>query len=107
MTGASWATVRHGSPGVTGYITLLERGYALHELVYALLFLTILAIPFRQRQRWAWSACWTPTIANLGYALTFGSHDSAIGYRSLITLVALPLLLLAHVPAFFTRHRTA
>ena len=103
VSGSSWATVRHNSPGVTAYVTLLERGYALHELVYAILFLTILAIPFRHRQRWAWFACWTPTIANAGYALSFGTHDTAIGYRSLIALIALPLLLLAHIPAFFGR----
>jgi hypothetical protein len=103
VAGTGWDAARHGTPGTTAYITLLERGYALHELVFAILFLTILAIPFRHRKRWAWWACWTPTIANLGYALTFGAHDAAIGYRSLIALVALPLLLLAHVPAFFTR----
>lgn len=103
VAGTGWATARHTAPGTTAYVTLLERGYALHELVYAILFLTILAIPFRQRRRWAWFACWTPTIANVGYALTFGAHDSTIGYRSLIALIALPLLLLAHVPAFFGR----
>jgi hypothetical protein len=88
-----------------GYITLLERGYALHELVFAILFLAILAIPFRHRHRWAWYACWTPTIANLGYALTFGTHDPTVGYRALIALIALPVLLLVHIPAFFTRPR--
>jgi hypothetical protein len=103
VTGGTWDTAQHATPGITAYITLLERGYALHELVYAILFVTILAIPFRHRRRWAWFACWTPTIANLGYALTFGTHDTAIGYRSLIALVALPLLLLVHIPAFFTR----
>jgi hypothetical protein len=103
VAGTGWDAARHGTPGTTAYITLLERGYALHELVFAILFLTILAIPFRHRQRWAWWACWTPTIANLGYALTFGAHDAAIGYRSLVALFALPLLLLAHIRAFFTR----
>lgn len=106
VTGSSWAAAQHATPGITAYITLLERGYALHELVYAILFLTILAIPFRHRQRWAWFACWTPTIANLGYALTFGIHDTTIGYRSLVALIALPLLLLAHIPAFFTRRHS-
>jgi hypothetical protein len=41
-----------------------------------------------------------PTIANLGYALTFGSHDPTVLYRSLIALIGLPVLLL-HIPAFF------
>ena len=104
MADIGWDAAQHTIPGTAAYITLLERGYALHELVYAILFLTILAIPFRHRQRWAWFACWTPTIANFGYALTFGAHDTAIGYRSLIALIALPVLLLAHIPAFFIRH---
>lgn len=103
VAGTGWSTARQGSPGTAAYISLLERGYALHELVYAILFLAILAIPFRRRQRWAWFACWTPTIANLGYALTFGAHDTTIGYRSLVALIGLPVLLLVHLPAFFTR----
>jgi hypothetical protein len=104
VAGTGWGAAQHSTPGTTAYITLLERGYAVHEMVFAILFLTILAIPFRHRRRWAWFACWTPTIANLGYALTFGAHDTAIGYRSLIALIALPVLLLAHIPAFFSRH---
>lgn len=89
-------------PGTARYITLLERGYALHELTFALLFLLIVAIPFRHRQRWAWWAAWTPMIANLGYTLTFGVHDHTILTRSLIVDIALPVLL-AHIPLFFRR----
>jgi hypothetical protein len=103
IAGTGWDTARQSTPGTASYITLLERGYALHELVFALLFLTILAIPYRRRQRWAWFACWTPTIANVGYALTFGAHDTTILYRSLIALIGLPILLLAEIPTFFSR----
>src|SRR5262249_23138701 len=103
LAGAGWDAARHATPGITSYVTLLERGYAWHELVFAILFLTVLAIPFRRGQRWAWYACWTPTIANPGYALTFGTHDTAIRYRALAALVALPLLLVADAPAFFRR----
>jgi hypothetical protein len=99
VTATTWSR----TAATAGYITLLERGYALHELVFAILFLVILAIPFRQRHRWAWYACWTPTIANFGYALTFGTHDPTVGYRALIALIALPVLLLIHIPAFFIR----
>jgi hypothetical protein len=103
MTGTGWTAARNGAPGITAYVTLLERGYAVHELAYALLFLAILAVPFRRRQRWAWFACWIPTIANLGYLLTFGAHDATVGYRALVALVALPVLLLVHLRAFFAR----
>ena len=40
-------------------------------------------------------------IANLGYAVTFGAHDHTILARSLIADIALPVLLIAHIPAFF------
>jgi hypothetical protein len=105
IAGTSWDAARQATPGTTSYITLLERGYALHEIVYAALFLTILAIPFRRRQRWAWFACWTPTIANLGYALGFGTHDTTVGSRSLVALIGLPILLVVQIPAFFSPPR--
>jgi hypothetical protein len=54
VAGTQWAQAQAGMPGTARYITLLERGYALHELTFALLFLLIVAIPFRRRQRWAW-----------------------------------------------------
>jgi hypothetical protein len=57
LAGISWDAAQHTASGTTAYVTPLERGYALHGLVFAILFLTILAIPFRGRQRWA---CWTP-----------------------------------------------
>lgn len=106
LTGHSFAHTKAAAPGIASYISILERGYALHELTFAVLFIVLLAIPFRQRQRWAWWAAWLPMIANLGYTFTFGVHDHAILARSVITDIALPVLLLAHIPAFFSRpHR--
>src|SRR5258707_309272 len=67
--------------------------------------LFILTIPCRARQRWAWWACSALLIAFLGYALTFGAHDSAILPRSLIGAIGLPVLLIASAPAFFRRDR--
>ncbi len=107
ITGSRWPQAQASTPGTAHYITLLERGYALHELTFALLFLLILAIPFRRRQRWAWWAAWSPMIANLGYTVTFGVHDHAILIRSLIVDIALPVLLLAHIPLFFNGSRQA
>jgi hypothetical protein len=101
LTGTSYAHAQAATPGIASYISALERGYALHELTFALLFLLIIAIPFRARQRWAWWAAWLPMIANLGYTVTFGTHDHIILVRSLIADIALPVLLLAHIPAFF------
>lgn len=105
LTGTSFTHTTATAPGVARYVTLLERGYALHELTFAFLFIVLLVIPFRRRQRWAWWAAWVPTIANLGYTFTFGIHDSTILGRSLIADIALPVLLLAHIPAFFARRR--
>jgi hypothetical protein len=103
VAGTTWSTVKAAQPGTARYVTLLERGYALHELTFAILFLAIVAVPFRARQRWSWWTCWALLIAYAGYALTFGAHDPAILPRSLIGLVGLPVLLLVHLPAFFHR----
>jgi hypothetical protein len=107
ITGTSWPHAQAATPGLARYITLLERGYALHELTFALLFVVIVALPFRRGQRWAWCAAWIVMIADLGYTFTFGAHDHAILVRSLAVDIALAVLLLVHVPAFFGRHRTA
>lgn len=101
VAGMSWTLAQGRGHGVTNYITLLEVAYAFHELVFALLFLIIVAIPFRQRRLWAWWACWAVQIANVAYLLTFGVHDSSILYRALIAALALPVLLLIAAPWFF------
>lgn len=80
---------------------------ALHELTFALLFLLIVAIPFRRRQPWAWWAAWIPMIANLGYTFSFGVHDHTILIRGRIVDIALPVLLLAHIPLFVHAGRQA
>lgn len=103
LAGASWDTVHHASPGVAGYITTLEVAYAVHELVFGILFLAIVAIPFRRHARWAWWSCWAVMLANITYTLTFGSHDTTILARSLIGLIGIPILLLVQAPAFFKR----
>jgi hypothetical protein len=103
LSNRSWEQTRAVAPGVTDYITVLERGYALHELTFALLFVVIVLVPFRRRERWAWWVLWVLLIADLGYTTTFGIHDPAVFTRSLIADIALPVLLLAHIPAFFTR----
>jgi len=104
LSGTTWAGFKAAHSGAASYISLLERGYALHELTFAILFLAI-AIPFRARQRWAWWTCWALLIAYLGYVLTFGAHDSAILPRSLIGAIGLPVLLIVSAPAFFRRDR--
>ena len=78
-------------------MTLLEVTYAVHELVFGLLFLIIVAIPFRRRARWA---CWVPMLANLTYTFAIAHYSTTTLVYSLIAVVALPVLLL-HVPAFF------
>jgi hypothetical protein len=103
VTGRAWASFKAAQPGAAQYITLAERGYALHELVFALLFLAIVAIPLRAGQRWAWWACWAVLIAYVGYTLTFGVHDHAILARSLIGVIALPVLLAVQLSALARR----
>lgn len=81
-------------------------GYAIHELVVGILFLVIVAIPLRRGQWWAWWLAWVVLVADLGYTFTFGAHDTTVFSRALTTVlsraliadIALPVLLLAHLP---------
>lgn len=103
LAGISWTNAKLSSPRITQYITTLEIAYAVHELVFGLLFLIVVAIPFRRRARWAWWACWVPMLANLSYTFTLAHYGTTTLVYSLIADVALPILLLLHVPAFFGR----
>lgn len=101
LAGISWASAKLSSPRTTQYITTLEIAYAIHELVFGLLFLIIVVIPFRRRARWAWWACWVPMLANLTYTFTLAHYSTTTLVYSLIADVALPVILLLHLPAFF------
>ena len=103
LAGVTWASAQQSSPKVTQFITSLEIAYAVHELVFGLLFLSIVAIPFRRRARWAWWACWVPMLANLTYTFTIAHYSTTTLTYSLVADIALPLLLLLHIPAFFRR----
>ena len=107
LAGRSFGEVRQAAPGVARYVTTLEVGYALHELTFAVLFAVIVLIPLRRAQRWAWWACWAVMIGNLGYAATIGRHDAMILARSLVAVLAVPVLLTACSPAVFSRRRAA
>ncbi len=100
LAGITWNSAQQSS-AMPHYITSLEIAYAVHELVFGLLFVIIVAIPFRRRARWAWWACWIPMVANLTYTFTIGHYGTTTLVYSLIADVALPVLLLLHLPAFF------
>lgn len=99
IAGRSFADVRATTPGVARYITDLEVGYALHELTFAVLFLAIVLVPLRRRRPWAWWSSWAVMIANLGYVFTIARHDPHVLPRSLVAVVAVPVLLLLCAPA--------
>ena len=101
IAGVTWASAKLSSPKITQYVTLLEVAYAVHELVFGLLFLIIVAIPFRRRTRWAWWACWVPMLANLTYTFAIAHYSTTTLVYSLVADLALPVLLLLHIPAFF------
>lgn len=103
VAGVSWSAAKSSSHGITRYVTLLETGYAVHELVFGIMFLTI---PFRRGERWAWWVCWAVFLAAITYTLTFGRHDSTILARSLVAAIGLPVLLLIQLPRFYGRRVT-
>ena len=108
IAGIDWDAAKQSSPGMSRYVTLLEYAYAVHELVFGILFVAIVAIPLRRGERWAWWACWAVMLSALAYALTFGRHDATTLVRSLVVVVALPVLLLLQVPVLFgSRARTS
>ncbi len=103
VAGVDWSAAQSAAAGVARYVSLLETGYALHELVFGLFFLIIVAIPFRRGERWAWFACWVVLIADLGYTFTLGRYDAALLRNSLVADLALPILLLMQAPRFFRK----
>lgn len=107
LTGQPFTQLHAQSPGVARYITNLEVGYALHELTFAVLFLAVVLIPLRHRRPWAWWTCWTVMIANIGYTITFGRHDSTILARSLVADIGVPVFLLLCAPAVLRHRRPA
>ena len=107
LAGQPWSAAKSASVGITNYINALEIAYAVHELVFGILFILVLVFPFRKRARWAWWACWAPLLADIAYMLSFGIHDPTIFARSLIGSFALPVLLAVSAPAFFFSKRAA
>jgi hypothetical protein len=53
LTGQQWKTAQAADPGVANYVTLLATGYMIHELVFGILFLGIVAVPWWRGQWWA------------------------------------------------------
>jgi hypothetical protein len=107
LSGQNFAELHQSASGVAHYVTRLEVGYALHELTFAVLFLFIVLVPLRQGRRWAWWACWVIMIANVGYLATFGVDDSTTLTRSLIVVIAVPVLLALSAPYVFGPHKAA
>jgi hypothetical protein len=105
LSGMTIAQAKAAAPGIFSYVHQLEVGYAVHELVFAVLLLAVVAVPLRQRQRWAWFACWTILVADVAYAATFGAHDPTILRQALIGAIGMPALLLVLAPSVFRSHR--
>jgi hypothetical protein len=75
VTGTSW---QHGvsvAHSATPYMTRTEAGYGAYEVLFAVLFLIIAAIPLRCGERWAWWSCWLIVLAFATFGAIFGAHD--------------------------------
>lgn len=105
LAGITWDAAQQSAPQIVHYVTTLEIAYAFHEMVFALLFLLIITFPFRARARWSWWACWVPMLANLAYTFTLAHYSTTTLVYSLIADIALPLLLLIHIPVFFRKQK--
>jgi hypothetical protein len=98
LAGADFSSMRTSGPA--HYISQLEYGYAVHELVFGLLFVVVVLVPFRRGEWWAWWACWIPLIGYAGYTVTFAHFATATLAYSLVPDVALPVLLLVQLRRF-------
>lgn len=105
LAGLTWDNAQRSAPQIVHFVTTLEVAYAFHEMVFALLFLLIVAFPFRARARWSWWACWIPMLANLAYTFTLAHYSTTTLIYSLIADIVLPLALLIHIPAFFRKQK--
>jgi hypothetical protein len=76
LTGTSWQDATSVSQPTTPYVRLMEIDYAVYELLFAALFLIVVAIPLRRGERWAWWSCWLIILPELVFAALFGAHDA-------------------------------
>lgn len=93
VSGMSVNAAQASASGLVHYVSLLETGYSVHELVFGILFLAIVIFALRHGAIWAWFACMTTLIADLVYTFTFGSYSETILRYSLIADIGLPVLL--------------
>lgn len=100
VTHESYATFSQTNSGAAQYLHLLETGYAVHELVFGLLFLAIVIWPLRRGYWSAWVACCAVLIADATYTLTFGVNDNTIFTRSLVADILTPICLLLVAASF-------
>ena len=70
LTGLTWSSAQQTAPQIVRYVTTLEITYAVHEMVFALLFLLIVIFPFRRRARWSCPTRSTSTWCSTGSCTT-------------------------------------
>lgn len=103
----SYTAFSQSNPAAAHYVHLLEVGYAVHELVFGLLFLAIVVWPLRGGRWWAWVACWAVLVADIAYSLTFGVNDRTILVRSLVANILTPICLILVAASFvFCRRKS-
>lgn len=98
VTGTSWQQAASVAHPVTPYVTRAEAGYAAFELLFAVMFLLIAAIPLRRGERWAWWCSWLLILAFAAFAALFGAHDSGNLTTAAVASVVVALALLAIRP---------
>lgn len=95
VTGTTWQEAASVVHPTTPYISIMETGYAVYELLFAAVFLALVVIPLRRGERWAWWCCWLIVAALVLFAALFGTHDAANLYIAIgvAAIAALALLL--------------
>ena len=94
------AKVQHSA---TPYVTHVEVGYAVYELLFAALFLAVAMIPLRHGDRWAWWCCWLIIGPLATFAALFGAHNSGTLSAAIIAAVIAVVALFVLRPRDRTR----
>lgn len=82
---------------------VFDHVYVVALLVLGVLFLLVVAVPFRRRRPWAWWACWVVVAADAADAALFGPYEVGVLASSVLTAALVTVILLEFRPAFRPR----
>lgn len=93
LTGLTWNQVLTTYPNFASYVVSLEEAIGSGLLVFGILAVVLIIVPFRKGQKWAWYAAWTIplyVVLDINYAMKLG-YWPVTSVELLLSLVGLLL----------------